>query len=203
MHGKTLALLMAVLIASPTLTALGAQSSTCPFRLRDVYWQGAGLLRVVLENVGDSAVENVTATLNVTTMALDEETVNDSYAGTLQPGQTVYFTFPVDIPAHAKASYYNFTLSLEYTQGGSEKECELPEPVPVTVNGVPDLTVACNTTVLLAGSENVLELSVVNDGDGVARRVAVCLTPLTGMTVVGANSFTTDLMAPGEVWNFT
>jgi len=203
LHGKALALLTAVLIASQTLMALGAQSSTCPFRLRDVYWQDAGLLRVVLENVGDSAVENVTATLNITTMTLDEETVNDSYAGTLKPGQTVYFTFPVNVPAHAKASYYNFTLSLEYTQGGSERECELPEPVPVTVNGVPDLTVACNTTVLLAGSENVLELSEVNDGDGVARRVAVSLTPLTGMTVVGANSFTTDLMAPGEVWNFT
>jgi len=202
LHGKAFALLMAVLIASPTLTTLGAQNSTCPFRLRDVYWQ-AGTLRVVLENVGNAAVENVTAKLDLTNMTVSEEVVNDSFTGTLQPGQMVYFTFDVDVPDYAKASYYNFTLSLEYIQDGSKKTCELPDAIPVTINGAPDLSVACNTTKLLANVENGLRISVTNVGDGVARKVGVSVTSITGMTIVGVNSFTKDLMLPGETWNVT
>ena len=203
MRGKALTLAVLVLLVSPTLAVLGGRSSACPFRLRDVYWQSPGVLRVALENVGELSVENVTATLNLTSMTVSEEVVNDTYTGELRPGQTVYFTFHVDVPEYAKASYYNLTLDLEYVQGGSEKGCRLPEAVPVTLNGFPDISLSCNATRLLADSENVVELHLRNTGDGVARRVEALITPLTGVSLVGVNRFSEELMIPGESWNFT
>ncbi len=203
MHGKALILAVLLLLVSPTLAVLGGGSSTCPFRLKDVYWQSPGVLRVALENVGELSVENVTAILNLTSMAVSEETVNDTYTGELRPGQMVYFTFHVDVPEYAKASYYNLTLDLKYVQEGSEKACQLPEAVPVTLNGAPDVSLSCNATRLLADSENVVELYLRNVGDGVARRVEALITPLTGVSLVGVNRFSEELMIPGELWNFT
>ena len=197
---------LALLLAVPYAQAASqGQASTGDFRLEDVFWAswpGLGAyntLCVVLGYEGDGEASSIEAKLNVSSIWPAGGEISDSYDGPLRKGQSVAFYFTFLVPAEARASHYNLTLTVDYEKAGSPETWQAT--VQATLAGLPDLAVSCSSYELNASSHNRVELLVANEGSGVARAVRLQVSSLSPyLTVIGPSCFKRDLLYSGEEW---
>jgi len=181
---------------------LGGQED---FAIRDVFWaswSGPGAyntLAIVLEYLSSPEATSITASLDVTPIWPSGGTISDSYDGPLEEGQRAIFYFTFLVPTDARASYYDLPLTVDYVSGGQPRTYGCT--IQVSISGLPELSISCDSYELRASSTNHVELRIANEGGGVARALWVQVIPQSPyITVLGPSSFSKDLLEVGAEW---
>ncbi len=194
---KPIILLIAILLIPP----IPSSYSQAYLELKDAYWSTPTLafgatntFTVEVESTYSGTLSGISATLTVFDVAGSDYSGTFSYAGSLFEGQVLVMDFDIFLPTDASASHYRAQLVIDYSADGTPLTQTMD--LYVTVQGSPEVRCRLSANVK-PGWPATAYLTVTNEGDGVARRVTVTVTPASP-NVQTSSPIEIGTLDPGE-----
>lgn len=202
MKSRPVISMMMITLLIPSIALIWASISY--FSLEDSYWSSPLVLgatnnfTVKLKSLYSGPIEDISATLTIHDVAGSDYTGTYSYSGPIFKGQALLMNFPVYVPDNADGSHYRATLEVSFLADGTPETQTFD--LAVTVRGTPQ--VRCSLSAYAKpGWPVTAQLTLMNYGDGVARRVRAVITPASPNVQV-SSPVEAGMMNPGEVRTF-
>jgi len=158
---------------------------------------GSGVVRGVVVNTGDATVSNAVVLLDVGTDTLAPR--NSAYAvGTLEPGDSVPFSFRVDASNRTESGPRQVGLRVRYRDETDETRTSEALQVPVSVAREQTFAVRNVTSTLRVGRRGTVRGVVVNTGERPVRDAVVDFQPDSRGLAPRETEYAVGNLGPGE-----
>ncbi|RLF17993.1 MAG: hypothetical protein DRN06_02630 [Thermoprotei archaeon] len=201
MKSRGVILAVTLLLLAIAMLSISVKADENRFEVKDAYWssytQGStSYFSVVLSYKGEYPASDLEATLTPGPASTGGSNT-DSYSEEVEAGQLVLFTFTLNTPLNPEVPSYDAELRVSYEAGGESKEESLT--VPITLYGLPTLTLSATPSELKKGTVTEVELVVKNEGTGAARLINLIASSATPyLTVVEGSASLIGVLSPSS-----
>ncbi|WP_435096873.1 COG1361 S-layer family protein [Halarchaeum sp. P4] len=161
-----------------------------------------GTLNATVENTGPKAVSNAVVTVSTSSTGIVPNR-NEFAVGTLEAGERVSVSFPIDVTGSAEAGPRQVQLGVRYTNDAGETRQS--DSLPATVRVAPErdrFTVEPVDGTLTAGASDTVTFRLTNNGDTPVTNVNAKVYADSPVSTGDDQAFVPSL-APGETTNIT
>jgi len=142
-------------------------------------------VKIELENNLDNTAEDVSVSLDLSSVPFSPETSSESFIEEIRESKTKYAEFDLIADADAEAGSYKVPITLSYKIG--DVASQRTAFISIVINAKPNLIVTSETN-LITGQNNKLDIKITNTGLAKAKFLSIALDTSTAYKILSPNS---------------